>query len=164
MDGQLRAGRLSLMSAVIEPSLTLMRRFEAPVSLVFAAWTEPERMLQWWATKDAVTLRAEADLRAGGGFRVAFRTPDGETHDVSGAYLEIEKNRKLVFTWAWITTPERRSRVTLLFKDEGEKTLLTLIHDRFFDEGARDDHRNGWSQALDNLDRFIISACGSSGA
>lgn len=145
-------------NAEIKPALTLMRRFEAPASLVWAAWTEPERMMKWWATKDAVTLRAEADLRVGGRFRVAFKTPDGETHDVSGTYLDIIPHEKLAFTWAWITTPERESQVTLTFKDEGEKTLLTLHHEKFADEKARDDHRSGWSEALDNLEHFIIAS------
>ena len=144
-----------MSDAALNPSLTLMRRFEAPAALVFAAWTDPERMIRWWATKNAVTLRAEADLRVGGKFRVAFQTPDGEVHDVSGTYLEVEQDRKLVFTWTWISTPERESRVTLALKEEGEKTLLTLTHDKFIDETVRDDHRNGWSQALDNLEAFI---------
>lgn len=145
-----------MSETAVKPSLTLMRRFNAPAALVFAAWTEPARMTSWWATKDAVTLRAEADLTVGGRFRVAFRTPDGEVHDVSGTYLEVVPNEKLVFTWAWITTPERESQVTLIFKDEGEKTLLTLHHEKFFDDKARDDHRAGWTEALDNLERLFV--------
>lgn len=139
----------------VRPSLTLQHRFNAPVRLVYAAWTQPEHMMRWWGTKDAVTLRAEADVRIGGRYRVAFRTPDGETHDVSGTYREIEPEKKLVFTWAWISTPERESQVMLLFRAEGEKTLLTLHHEKFFDEEARDNHRIGWSEALDNLERLL---------
>lgn len=146
------------MDTAVRPSLAIKRRLDAPPALVFAAWTEPERMMKWWATRDAVTLRAEADLRVGGRFRVVFQTPDGESHDVSGTYLEIIPERKLVFTWAWITTPERQSQVTLTFKDEGGKTLLTLTHEKFFDEEARDNHRRGWSQALDNLERLLAEA------
>jgi uncharacterized protein YndB with AHSA1/START domain len=141
--------------AATKPHLALMRRFAAPARLVYAAWTEPAHMMGWWGTKDAVTLLAEADARPGGRFRVRFRTPDGEVHEAGGTYLEVEPPRKLVFTWAWISTPERQSQVTLTFKDEGERTLLTLRHENFFDEQARDDHENGWSQALDNLERFL---------
>jgi len=138
-----------------KPSLTLKRKFEAPRGLVWKAWTEPARMMAWWATKDAKTIRAEADVRVGGRFRVAFTTPDGETHDVSGAYLDVVPEEKLVFTWAWITTPERQSQVTLTFKDAGEETLFTLHHELFFDETARDNHRAGWTEALDNLERML---------
>lgn len=137
------------------PSLTLKRNFEAPRALVWKAWTEPARIMRWWATKDAKTIRAEADVRVGGKFRVAFTTPDGETHDVSGTYLDVVTEEKLVFTWAWITTPERQSQVTLTFKADGAKTMLTLLHELFFDETARDNHRTGWSEALDNLERML---------
>ncbi|MBI1365703.1 MAG: SRPBCC domain-containing protein [Alphaproteobacteria bacterium] len=146
-----------MAGAAVNPSLKLQRRFAAPARLVYAAWTEPERMLGWWATKDAVTLHAEADVRVGGRFRVRFRTPDGEDHDVSGTYLDVEPEKKLVFTWSWISTPERQSRVTLVFKDEGEKCLLTLLHEQFADEAARDNHRTGWAEALDNLETFVAA-------
>lgn len=142
--------------AAAKPCLTIERRFNAPVALVWAAWTDPEHMLNWWATREAVTLRAEADLRVGGRYGVAFRTPDGEIHDVSGIYREVEPLRKLVFSWAWITTPDRVSQVTLMFREDGDSTLLTLLHEDFFDEQARDDHHTGWSEALDKLDAMLL--------
>ena len=52
---------------------------------------------------------------------------DGEQHDVSGVYREIVPNEKLVFTWAWKSTPERESLVTVMFKPDGAGTMLTLI-------------------------------------
>lgn len=146
---------MTIHAGNLKPTLTIQRRFKAPARLVYMAWTNPEHMLRWWATKDAKTIRAEADLRVGGGFRVAFTTPDGATHDVSGEYLEIVPEKRLVFTWAWITTPERESQVTVTFKDEGEKTLLTLHHEKFFDQTARDNHETGWTEALDNLEKMF---------
>jgi uncharacterized protein YndB with AHSA1/START domain len=152
-----RAKQMTIHAAKVKPSLTIQRRFGAPTSLVYQAWTDPDHMFKWWGTKDAKTLRAEADVRVGGRFRVAFQTPDGETHDVSGTYLEVAPGEKLVFTWAWITTPERESQVTVTFKDEGEKTLLTLHHEKFFDQQARDNHETGWCEALDNLETYVHS-------
>jgi hypothetical protein len=53
--------------------------------------------------------------------------------EAQGIYREIVPNRKLVFTWTWPrTTPER-----------------------FFDEKVRDDHKRGWSETLEKLDRFL---------
>lgn len=149
---------MTVHAANLKPSLTIQRRFKAPARLVYQAWTDPEHMLRWWGTKDTKQLRAEADVRVGGRFRVAFQTPDGEVHDVSGEYLEVQPGKKLVFSWAWITTPERESQVTVTFKDEGEKTLLTLHHEKFFDQTARDDHETGWCEALDNLERYVEGA------
>jgi uncharacterized protein YndB with AHSA1/START domain len=146
------------MDAPVKPSLTIRRRFDAPPALVFAAWTEPKHMTEWWATKDAVTLHAEADLKVGGRFRVVFQTPDGEKHDVSGVFREIAPGEKLVMSWAWATTPDRQSQVSLWFRPDGDGTSLTLKHEFFFDETARDNHNRGWNEALDNLNAFLSFA------
>jgi uncharacterized protein YndB with AHSA1/START domain len=78
-------------------------------------------------------------------------------HDVGGTYREVVANEKLVFTWAWATTPERESIVTVLLKPDGEGTLLTVIHEEFSDEDARDRHQNGWNGALDKLEKFVTA-------
>lgn len=80
-----------------------------------------------------------------------MRTSDGDEHDVSGVYREVVPNEKLVFSWAWRSTPERESLVTVALKNDGNGTLLTLTHEQFFDEAARDAHREGWSGAIDKL-------------
>ena len=64
-----------------------------------------------------------------------------DEHNVSGVYREIVPNRKLVFTWAWRSTPERESLVTVTFTPDGDGTLMTLHHEQFFDEAARDRHK-----------------------
>jgi uncharacterized protein YndB with AHSA1/START domain len=94
---------------------------------------------------------AEFDARAGGAFRVSANSADGEKHQVGGVIREVVANRKLVYTWAWHTTPERESLVTVEFKPDGEGTILTLTHEQFFDEAARDRHQFGWNGALDKL-------------
>lgn len=73
-----------------ERRLVVARTYEAPRHLVFAAWTEPERMKQWWGPKDWSIPFAEADLRPGGAFRYAMRSPDGEEHIVEGTITEID--------------------------------------------------------------------------
>lgn len=133
------------------PSLTLRRRLNASAAKVYAAWTQPAQLMQWMHPFDTVCIHAEADLRVGGRFRIVMRQPDGEEHDVSGVYREVVPNEKLVFTWAWRSTPERESLVTIVLRADGAATDLTLTHERFFDEAARDAHEGGWSSALDRL-------------
>jgi len=101
------------------------------------------------------TIRAENDVRAGGRYRIVMRTPAGEEHDVSGVYREVVANEKLVYTWAWKSTPERESLVTLLLKPDGDGTLLTLTHEQFFDDEARNSHQGGWNGALEKLEKFL---------
>src|SRR6266581_4546387 len=134
-----------------KPSLTLKRRLNAPPAKVFAAWTDPEKMKRWMGPEGVVPQHAEIDARVGGHYRLIMRSPDGEEHDVSGVYREVVPNEKLVFSWAWKSTPERQSQVTVLLAPDGDGTLLTLTHEQFFDEGARDRHQAGWTEGLDKL-------------
>jgi uncharacterized protein YndB with AHSA1/START domain len=138
-----------------KPSLTIKRRINAPPAKVYQAWTDPQKMMRWYAPADAETLRAEADTRVGGRFRVLMRTADGEEHDVSGVYREVVPDEKLVFTWAWRSKPEWESLVTVALKRDGEGTILTLIHEQLPDEAERDGHRNGWTGAIEKLARVV---------
>ena len=142
-------------SIAAKPSLTLKRRFNAAREKVYAAWTQPAQIAQWFGPDAGGVQRAETDLRPGGRFTIAFNTEDGEEHQVNGVYREVVRNKKLVFTWAWRSTPERESLVTVLIEPDGDGSLLTLIHEQFFDEAARDRHRHGWTGSLDKLERYL---------
>jgi uncharacterized protein YndB with AHSA1/START domain len=142
-------------SVLIEPSLTLKRRLKAAPEAVYAAWTDPEKIVKWFGPDAGPVEHAALDVRVGGRYTVIFRTEDGEQHHVSGIYREVVPNEKLVFTWAWRSTPERESLVTILIKPDGAGSLLTLQHEKFFDEKARDDHARGWSGCLDKLERYF---------
>jgi uncharacterized protein YndB with AHSA1/START domain len=134
------------------PSLTLQRRLGAPPARVFSAWTDPREVIRWFGRPGGSELEAEIDARAGGRYRIVYRSKEGERHEVGGTYLEFVPAAKLVFTWTWHSTPERESLVTVeLERDGGEGTLLTLIHERFFDEAARERHLSGWIGGLDKL-------------
>lgn len=138
-----------------KPSLTIIRRIKAPPARVYAAWTRPELMARWWGPDAGPVLSAEADPRVGGRFRVVFQTLDGETHDCAASTEEVEADRKLVFTWEWVTLPERRSLVTIRFRPVEEGTELYFTHAQFFDEAARDGHQTGWNGAFEKLDALI---------
>jgi uncharacterized protein YndB with AHSA1/START domain len=101
-------------------------------------------------------VRAQADVRVGGRFLVAFQTPDGEEHEVSGVYRDIDPDAKLVFTWAWRSKPERESLVTVALAPDGGGTLMTFVHEQLFDEAARDRHHTGWTQSFEKLAQYVV--------
>jgi uncharacterized protein YndB with AHSA1/START domain len=141
-----------------KPSLTIKRRFKAPPAKVYAAWTDPEKVKGWMGPGEVKAKSAESDLRVGGRYHWVMVAPSGDELDVRGVYREIVPNEKLVFTWAWLGTPERESLVTVLLKPDGDGTLLTLTHEQFFDEDARDQHNNGWHGALDKMEKLFTAA------
>jgi uncharacterized protein YndB with AHSA1/START domain len=140
----------------VKPSLTLKRRLKASPAKVFAAWTDPEKIKRWMGPGEVKCVSAESAARAGGRYSVAMRTPEGEEHNVGGVYREVIADEKLVFTWAWKDAPEVESLVTVLFKPDGDGTLLTLTHEHFADEGSRDRHQHGWQGSLDKLEQLVV--------
>jgi uncharacterized protein YndB with AHSA1/START domain len=142
-------------ATIAKPSLTLKRWLNATPEKVYAAWAQPAKLMQWFGPDSGAVTRAELDLRVGGRYVVVFHTEDGEEHHVSGVYREVVRDEKLVFTWAWRSTPERESLVTVQIRPDGEGTSLTLIHEQFFDEAARDRHAYGWTGSLDKLERLF---------
>ena len=144
-------------ATTVKPSLTIKRRFNAAPAKVFQAWIDPEKIKRWMGPGEVSTVTAECDVRTGGRYRILMRAPDGQEHDVSGVYREIIANEKLVFTWAWKSTPDRESLVTVTLKADGDGTIMTLVHEQFFDEDARDRHQHGWNGAIEKLDRHLAA-------
>lgn len=139
------------------PSLTLRRALKAPPARVWRAWTEPEALKRWFFPGDEFAVEtADVDLKVGGRWRIVGRAPDGERLSVGGTYREIVPVTRLVFSWAWESTPERESLVTLTLTPESDGTRLTLLHEGFFDEAARDRHEMGWTGTLERLSRLFI--------
>jgi uncharacterized protein YndB with AHSA1/START domain len=142
-------------SQAIKPSLTLKRRLNAAPEKVYAAWTNPTHLTKWFGPDTGAVTKADVDVRVGGRYLIVFHTEDGEEHTVGGEYREVVPNQKLAFTWAWRTMPERESFVAILIKPEGAGSILTLIHEQFADEPARDRHEWGWTGALNKLERLF---------
>jgi uncharacterized protein YndB with AHSA1/START domain len=141
---------------VTRPSLSFKRRLNAPPEKVYAAWTDPKKIIHWFGRADAKprSFQAEIDARTGGRFRISFSTGD-EYYEVGGVYREVVPNERLVFSWAWHSTPERESQVTVSLKPDGDGTLLTLHHEQLFDSAARDGHERGWIGSLEKLANYV---------
>ncbi|SDT31945.1 SRPBCC family protein [Bradyrhizobium canariense] len=139
------------------PSLTLTRRLNAAPAKVYAAWTDPEKIARWFGPSQvrAGSVHADIEARVGGRFRISLDMEDGQHHEVGGVYRELVPNERLVFSWAWHSTPERESLVTVSLKPDGDGTLLTLHHEQFFDQAARDSHESGWIGSLDKLEKYV---------
>ncbi len=141
----------------VRPSVTLTRRIDASPERVYAAWTEPQTLIRWFGPSKARpgSVRAEIDPRVGGRYRISFNANDGEYFEVGGVYRVLEPPHRLVLSWAWHSTPERESQVTVTLWPDGTGTLLTLLHEQLFDQAAANGHTAGWTAALDGLQRHF---------
>lgn len=104
--------------------LVLTRIFDAPRAVVFEAWTKAEHVTHWWDPSGAPLSVCEIDLRPNGAFRWVNSASGGE-HSFTGTYREITAPERLVFT-VRILPSRPEPLATLLFSEDGSKTMLTM--------------------------------------
>ena len=135
-------------------SLTLVRRLKARPAIVFEALVTAEGMALWYGPDDGPVLIAESDPRVGGRFRVRFRMRDGSEHEASGAYLELVPAERVVISWRWQGGEDPgESRIEMRLRAVAEGTELTFTHSLLANEETRGTHLQGWTGALDKLER-----------
>lgn len=134
-------------------SFSIERSLDAPIETVFAAFTEAPILKRWWGPEGFTTPSAEVDARPGGKYRIAMQPPEGETLHVFGTFVEVDRPRKLVYTWAWDEDegPSHESLVTIELTSHGQQTHLLLTQTRLENEKSRDGHIEGWTSALGRL-------------
>lgn len=141
--------------------LVLTRVFDAPRALVFKAWTEPERMMQWWGPRGFTMTSCKIDLRPGGSYRYEMRSAEGTDHRAGGIFREVVPPERLVWDGAWIDANGKaghETTITLTFAENGGKTTLTLHQAVFESVNSRDMHNTGWSSAMDCLADYLATA------
>jgi uncharacterized protein YndB with AHSA1/START domain len=141
-------------------SLTLVRRIKARPQVVFDAVTTAEGIAQWWGPDAGPVLLAEADARVGGRYRVRFRMLDNTEHESSGEFLEIVRPERVVMSWRWKGGVEDpgESRVEISLKPLANGTELTFIHSQLKDQESSRSHEEGWTGALDKLEKHFGAA------
>jgi uncharacterized protein YndB with AHSA1/START domain len=133
------------------PIVQLRRRVKAPAEQVFDLWTRPDLMVRWMSSyPGAVNCKASCDLRPGGAFSLVMFAQDS-SREVSGTYVEIDRPRKLVFTWTGPLTNNVMTLVTVELNPRGEETDLVLTHEHLPTQAIHEGHTRGWGQILDHL-------------
>ena len=102
-------------------TLSLKRTFNAPVKLVWEAWTRPEHIGNWWGPDGFTTTIHKMDLRPGGEWDLVMHGPDGTGYKNKSIFKEVIPYKKIVYEH--VSSP--RFVATVDFEDQGEQTLLT---------------------------------------
>jgi uncharacterized protein YndB with AHSA1/START domain len=165
-------------STAAADEFVLTRELDAPRELVWRAFTEPERLIHWWGPKGFTVRDCHVDLRPGGHFRYALRSPDGQ--DLWGrlVYREIAPPERLVFIVSFTDQQGRIARhpwspswpleilSTVTFAERDGRTTLTIRwvpHEASETErqtfaAGRDGIRAGWTGTLDQLAAYLANA------
>ena len=136
------------------PPLVVKKIINAAPEQVFAAWSKPELMQQWFfpnATWHAVTKN---DFRVGGHYRHEMISEEGNKYLHQGEYGEIVPLKKIVFTWNSHAVTDTIVTVELNAVVDN-KTEVILTHDLFKDEEEKRKHQEGWNVCLDNLNNSL---------
>ena len=116
----------------------------APPDLVYAFWTDAERLARWMGR------RAEVDARVGGAIRIDY----GHGNVASGRFTELEPGRRIAFTFGWEApgelVPPGASLVTVDLEPVGDGTRLRLVHTGLPTREV-EGHGVGWDQFLPRL-------------
>jgi uncharacterized protein YndB with AHSA1/START domain len=145
--------------AADKTSLEIKRFVNAPRAQVYAAWTDPAQLKQWFGPEWVQTRDIVAEVRTGGKFRWDLINCDGEEKTIEGEYREVVSQKKIVFTWRHCDDAlweNQTSIVTVEFSDCDGGTELRLKHEHLPSEESRDDHDRGWKSVLDRLEQFSL--------
>jgi uncharacterized protein YndB with AHSA1/START domain len=151
-------------------TLAITRVFDAPRTLVFQAWTQPERVKRWWGPKTFTTPVCEIDLRPGGIVRSCMRSPEGQDFWSRGVYREIVEPERIVCTDSFadeqgnVVSPEHygmspewpvEALITVTLTEHAGKTRLLLQHAPLPPGRERDLCRQGWEESFDKLAEYL---------
>ena len=145
----------------LDPTLDLgiERLVDLTPEQLWAAWTTPALLVQWFCPAPWTVSAATLDLRPGGGFTTVMRSPEGQEHPHTGTFLEIVPNRRLVWTDALLPGyrpgPTPFITAVITFEPRGNNTQYTAVA-LHRDAAAREQHEQmgfikGWNTALDQL-------------
>ena len=148
------------MSTQQDVTVRDIHRYNAPPERVFDAWLDPKLMDGWMfgpTQRDEEVVRISVDARVGGSFSFFVRR-QGEEIDHTGKYLELDRPRRLAFTWGAGPpgqTPDiSRLSIDISATDNGcELTLIHELHPDWADYADRT--RDGWTKILDALEAAL---------
>jgi uncharacterized protein YndB with AHSA1/START domain len=138
-------------SEELAATLVVRRIIRATPERLFAAWTEPKHLLQWWGPEGVDCPVAEVDLRVGGAYRIANRFPGGVLVWIVGIFEVVEPPHRLTYTWRLESQSTADERVTVRFEQHGSSTEVIVTHERIVSAASRASHEHGWTGCLDSL-------------
>lgn len=126
-------------------TVTVRRVLPAPPDIVYDEWLDPVGMLEWMCPHPARAVKISLEPLVGGPLRIDIED-SGSSLYVSGTFIELDRPRRLRFTWScsdW-ADPSVQSLVTVTLEDHGtDETMMTIEHERL-PPAELDSHRHGW--------------------
>jgi uncharacterized protein YndB with AHSA1/START domain len=153
----------------------ISREFDAPRQRVWQAWTEVERLKQWFSPKGFTVIAAKMDFRPGGSYHYGMRTPTGQEMWGKWVFREIKAPERLVLVNSFSDaaggmtrhpmspTWPREMLSTSTFSEKNGKTTLTLEwlpvnatpEEIATFEAGREGMKMGWTGTMEQLIDYL---------
>ena len=135
-------------------TLTIEKTFDAPLDLVWEAWTQPEHIAHWWSPKGMPLDVVEYEFKVGGIWKYQMMMPDGCPFDSEGTLKVIEPKTKIVTT-ADFKPMTLDVEMHMTFEADGEQThfKFSVVHAtaEYCKQQEEMGFYNGWGSAMDRL-------------
>lgn len=139
-------------------TITINRTFNAPVKLVWEAWTQPEHIAEWWSPKGIKTKVIEHNFKVGGKWKYSMPMPNGQEFIAEGEYIKIVELEEIL-SLANFKPMTEGVKIQSLFKANGNKTDFTfnVIHptEEYKIQQEKMGIMNGWGSVFDRLDELL---------
>ncbi len=138
------------------PVVRVRHLMPAPPEVVFDQWLDRESLMEWMCPRPVRCVAVAVDARVGGQLRLDM-DDSGTLVLMTGHFLEIERPRRLRFTWSqsdW-RDPTVASIVAVDFEPVGDGQTLMVIEHSLLPPDVVDDYRTGWPPTCDQLAAFL---------
>jgi uncharacterized protein YndB with AHSA1/START domain len=145
--------------------LVVTRVFDAPVDMVWKAWTEPDRLMKWWGPAGHTSPVCKIDLQVGGKYLFCMRSPDGQDFYTTGIYQKIFPLKEIIFTDSFADAEGNivpsthygmqgfptELTVSVTFEDEGNRTKVTMRQYGLPAGEIFEGTGSGWAESFEKL-------------
>jgi uncharacterized protein YndB with AHSA1/START domain len=144
----------------LKRTVQIKRVFDAPIDLVWEAWTKPEHIVQWWNPKGSDTIIEKHDFVIGGEWKYSMMMPNGRPFIAQGEYIDIVFHER-ISSIADFKPMTEKVEIQSIFKPIGNKTefVFNVIHEteEYKDQQEKMGIQNGWGSVFARLEEFLKS-------
>lgn len=140
-----------------DDELLIQRTFDAPLALVFRLWENRDHMIRWWGPEKFTCIELDWTLDPGRPWRAAMTSAQFGLSRMSGVVREVEKNRRIIFSFAWDEESGRDmdTLVTVTFSEKDGKTIQDFHQTPFSTVAIRDSHVGGWNSLFNKQQTYV---------
>ncbi len=141
-------------------TVKIEKTLNAPIELVWEAWTKPEHIVKWWNPRGSETTIEKHEFKVGGEWRYSMLMPNGKPFIAEGTYLEIVHHQRIC-SQADFKPMTQGVEIQSIFNAKGDKTEFTfhVVHptEEYKIQQERMGIQNGWGSVFERLEEFLTN-------